>query len=105
VANPFHIYACCPVNRNFEREKNDHLPDPLADQFYSTGSPSPHLRTDVIQDRNPPSVSGFGNAKVEIRKVDQNHKVGPLPIEGLFQFSESLQDDPELEEDLCNAHN
>jgi hypothetical protein len=49
-------------------------------------------------------VSGFGKAKVEIREVDQNNKVRPLSIKGLFQLSESLQDDPELEEDLCNAH-
>jgi hypothetical protein len=62
------------------------------------------LRTDVIQDRDPPSVSSFGKAKVEIRKVDQNNKVRPLPIKGLFQLSESLPDDPQLEEDLCNAH-
>jgi hypothetical protein len=49
-------------------------------------------------------VSGFGKAKVKIRKVDQNNKVRPLPIKRLFQHSESLQDDPELEEDLCNAY-
>jgi len=104
VADPFHIYACRLVNRDFERKKNDHLPDPLADQFYSARSPGPHLGTDVIQDRDPPSVSGFGKAKVKIRKVDQNNKVRPLPIKRLFHHSESLQDDPELEEDLCNAY-
>src|SRR4030042_2988590 len=104
MADPFHIHACRLVDGDFEREKNDHLPDPRADQFYSAGSPSPHLGTDVIQDRDSPLVSGFGKAKVEIRKVDQNNKVRPLPIKGLFQLSESLQDDPKLEEALRNAH-
>jgi hypothetical protein len=104
VADPFDIHACRSVNRNFKREKNDHFPDPLADQFYSAGSPSPHLGTDVIQDRDPPLMSRFGKAEIKIRKVDEDDEIRPLPIEGSFQLSEGSQDDPEFEEDLCNAH-
>jgi len=49
-------------------------------------------------------VSGFGKAKVKIRKVDRITRSGRSRSRDCFKHSESLQDDLELEEDLCNAY-
>ena len=60
--------------------------------FTLSGPPGPNLGADVVENRDIPSVSNLCQPEVEVRKVDQDDQIRSLPVQGLLQYPEGLED-------------
>jgi hypothetical protein len=104
MAYPLDIHPSFPINGNLKREKDDHLLHPSADLFHPAGPPGPNLGADVVENRDIPTVSSLCQPEVEVRKVDEDDQVRPLPVQGLLQYLEGLEDRSDFGKDFGDPY-
>ena len=102
-----HRHFVAAIEIRFERKDHDHPRDVRRDLLHASAPPRPHLRRDVIDDRNAERATALRDAQIEIRIVDEQHGVGTLYFDARDQLIEDAAEHPEMSqhvEEADNAH-
>ena len=84
-----HRHAAFAIDRLFERKDHQHEIRELADGLDPLGAPGPDLRADVVDDRNAERLDAPRQTKVEIGKIDDDERVGPVGARPRDELAES----------------
>ena len=89
--------------RLLEGEDAQREVDGPPDVAQSAAAPGPDLRRDEVDDAQPERVRRFGEAQVEVRRVDEQDDRRPPAREFASEPAQQGEDRPELREDLRDA--
>src|SRR5215471_8525811 len=77
------IHTCFPVDLFLEWQDHEHLVYKFVNLFNASFSPPPHLRADVVNDRNARVFDPPCKPKIEIREIDQDRCVWRFLLDAL----------------------
>jgi len=98
------VDATGAVERTFEGEDDKHLGNPLLHPAEAASFPRPELRTDQVDHGNVKALQLAGEAKVDVREVDENGNRGSLPPDSADELAELGVDIGCVTEHFGNAH-
>ncbi len=78
MPDELHGHSDPAVQRRLEREHREHERDKSPDRFHPAATPRPHLRRNEVHDRDAGAPRGSSQAKIELRKVDQDEHCGTV---------------------------
>src|SRR5947208_16809643 len=88
----------------FEWEQAQEAPHGFANPDRPARSPRPNLRRDQVDDRNAQRLQFLRHAKVKIRAVGQERKIGALRLRRGNQFSKLAVNPGEMGNHLKKSH-
>ncbi len=99
-----HRHAVLAVERLLEGEDHQHVVDDFGDLLHPAAAPGPHLRGDVIQHLHAELVTARCHAQVELRIVDEHHRVRPFLLDARDQLVEHAAEEAEMPQDVEQPH-
>jgi hypothetical protein len=92
------------IERLLKRKDNQETTDVPRDQSDPTGPPGPHLRADIIQDRNLLPRCLSSQEQVKVREVHKNEQIGARVTNESDHAPVCPPEGGELPDDLSDAH-
>ena len=81
MADKLHATAVGGVKVRLKGEHHGQLIDPFGNGVDPPSAPRPHLGADVVEHRHAGLFGNFGDAQIELRKINQDQQVGRLGTE------------------------
>ena len=104
VAHVRHIHAVGTVEIHLKGKNGEDAPDVFLQEFYAARAPRPHLGRNEVVHGNAERVGYFRHAEVELRRVDEQHGVGPHARHFPAYAAQKAEDARQAGDDLHDAH-
>ena len=78
MADKLHRHRGLAIDRLLEGKDHEHAVGNLPHRLHPPGTPRPQLRADVVDDRNAEAFDAACQRKIEVGKIDDDERVGPL---------------------------
>jgi len=104
MADELGIDAALAIESLFEGEDNEHFGDALLNPVEAASFPGPELRRDEPDDRDASATEMSGEAKVDVREVDEDSYGGTVAADGTDKAAVAGIDVGDVAENFCYAH-
>ena len=91
MADELHWHPAISIDLLLERKNHEHKIGNRANGFQASGAPGPDLGADVIDDRHAEPFDLRRETKVEVRRVEDNERIGTLGARGGDEAAERRQ--------------
>src|SRR5262249_47116573 len=100
MSNELHVDARFPIHFLLEGKDHEHFVYKPAELFYAAFSPRPHLRADVVNNRNSGISYPLAESQIEIGKVYENGSSRRIRFHSLCKPAENPIKDRERTDHL-----
>src|SRR5580698_4036619 len=104
MADEFCLDAAVTVKLLFKREDDQHALHEFAHLADAALLPGPELRADKVNDGDAEAMQLFGEAEMNLRKVDEHGHGGPALSDGTLELAELTIDARKMAHDFREAH-
>ena len=104
MTDEFGVDVAIAIELGLEGEDDEHLGDALLHPCEAAALPCPELWADQIDDRNAEALEVFGEAEVDVGKVDEDGDGGAIALDAADELAVLRVDVRRVADDLGDAH-
>ena len=104
VPQELHVDPGLSIDVHLKGKNHDHLVDKPRQRLDPAPAPRPHLRADIVKDRNARFAGGPRHSEVEVWKIDENDEVRPFAADRFGDILQRPPDYPQVADYLEEAH-